>query len=267
MTMKSFAREISKENSHYLHTLFFFQGNTSYCIRRCGKKVNVNNEVRKETKTSRFQKAKYQEEACNEIQDQSCYSQKASRKEKTRANEVKVKSVNSLATSDIETAPESSVESEIRKAKKAKVKSVNSLAVSDLETAPGSSLESEIRNDSIDLCTEHEKTKESFSDGKKDVNGVTKQNNDSNLSKQPEKTKEASSSKIKGHHQTHDKKRSVKILDLGVNSDCSEPESKSEDKSRQRTDIEPKISVQEIKEKQQVEPESLVQDSSVEQEI
>ena len=180
---------------------------------------------------------------------------------------MKVKSVNSLAVSDIETAPESSVESEIRKAKKAKVKSVNSLAVSDLETAPESSLESEIRNDSIDLCTEHEKTKESFSDGKKDVNGVTKQNNDSNLSKQPEKTKEASSSKIKGHHQTHDKKRSVKILDLGVNSDCSEPESKSEDKSRQRTDIEPKISVQEIKEKQQVEPESLVQHSSVEQEI
>ena len=89
-----------------------------------------------------------------------------------------------------------------------KVKSVNSLAVSDLKTAPESSLESEIHNDSIDLSTEHKKTKESFSDGEKEVNsGVTKQNNNSNLSKQPEKTKEVSSSKIKGHCQTHADKK------------------------------------------------------------
>ena len=49
------------------------------------------------------------------------------------------------------------------------MKSVNSLAPSDLETAPESSVETEteIHNNSIDLSTEHEKTKESFSDGEK----------------------------------------------------------------------------------------------------
>ena len=77
---------------------------------------------------------------------------------------------------------------------KAKVKSVNSLAPSDLETAPESPVATEIHNDSIDFSTEHEKTKESFSDGKKNVNGgVEKQNRDSNLGKQPEKTKDSCS--------------------------------------------------------------------------
>ena len=51
--------------------------------------------------------------------------------------------------------------------KKAKVISVNSLAPSDLETAPESSVDTEIHNNSIDFSTEHERTKESFSDGKK----------------------------------------------------------------------------------------------------
>ena len=57
--------------------LFFFQGKTNYHIERHGKEVSVNNEeVWKETKISRFQKAKYQEEACNETQEESCYSKK-----------------------------------------------------------------------------------------------------------------------------------------------------------------------------------------------
>ena len=63
------------------------------------------------------------------------------------------------------------------------------------------------QNNDSNLSKQPEKTKESFSDGAKDVNSVTKQNNDSNLSKQPEKTKEASSSKIKGHHQTRGDKK------------------------------------------------------------
>ena len=74
------------------------------------------------------------------------------------------------------------------------MKSVNSLAPSNLETAPESSVETEtdIHNDSIDFSMGHEKTKESFSDGGKNVNGgVEKQNKDSNLSKQPEKTKDS----------------------------------------------------------------------------
>ena len=74
------------------------------------------------------------------------------------------------------------------------MKSVNSLAPSDLETAPESSVETKIHNDSIDFSTEHEKTKESFSDGERNVNGgVEKQKKDSHLSKQPEKTKDSSS--------------------------------------------------------------------------
>ena len=78
--------------------------------------------------------------------------------------------------------------------KKAMVKSVNSLAPSDLETAPESLVETEIHNDSIDFSMEHEKTKESFSDGKQNVDGgVEKQNKDSNLSKKPEKTKDSCS--------------------------------------------------------------------------
>ena len=68
----------------------------------------------------------------------------------------------------------------------------------------------------------------------------------------------------------------MKIIDLGEKSDYSELESKSEDESHPRTNIEPKVSVpeeikekgrvetessvqQEIKEKQDVEPESSVQ--------
>ena len=74
------------------------------------------------------------------------------------------------------------------------MKSVNSLAPSDLETAQESPVETEICYDSIDFSTEHEKTKESFIDGKNNVNeGVEKQNKDFNLSKQPEKTKDSCS--------------------------------------------------------------------------
>ena len=52
----------------------------------------------------------------------------------------------------------------------------------------------------------------------------------------------------------------MKIVDLGGKSDCSEPESKSEDESHPSTYIEPKISVPEdIKEKGGVETESSVQ--------
>ena len=52
----------------------------------------------------------------------------------------------------------------------------------------------------------------------------------------------------------------MKIIDLGEKSDCSELESKSEDESHPRTNVEPKVSVQEeIKEKGGVETESSLQ--------
>ena len=70
--------------------------------------------------------------------------------------------------------------------KKAKVKSVNSSAPSDMETE--TSAETDICNYSIDLST-----KESFSEGKKEVNGgVEKQNYASDLNKR-EKTKNSCS--------------------------------------------------------------------------
>ena len=119
----------------------------------------------------------------------------------------------------------------------------------------------EICHDSIDL-----RTKESFSEGEKELNGgVEKQNDDSDLNKQPEKTKDSCSegeNKINGHLQTCSMKKTlVKMVDLGANLDCSELEAKSKDESQTGTNIEPKVSVQgEIKEKGGVEPpESSVQ--------
>ena len=50
--------------------------------------------------------------------------------------------------------------------KKAKIKMVNSSAPSDMEIETETSAETEIHNDSIDLST-----KESFSEGEKEVNG------------------------------------------------------------------------------------------------
>ena len=71
--------------------------------------------------------------------------------------------------------------------RKAKVKIVNSSAPSDMERETETSTETEIHNNSIDLST-----KESFSEGEKEVNGgVEKQNDDSDLNKQPEKTKDS----------------------------------------------------------------------------
>ena len=62
----------------------FFQGKNKNHIERCGKEVSMNKEeVWKETNTSRFQKARYQE-ACNEIQDESCCSKNASGKNITQ---------------------------------------------------------------------------------------------------------------------------------------------------------------------------------------
>ena len=75
------------------------------------------------------------------------------------------------------------------KPKKAKVKIANLSAPSDMETEKETSAETKICNDSIDLST-----KKSFSEGEKEVNGgVEKQNDDSDLNKQLEKTKDSCS--------------------------------------------------------------------------
>ena len=77
--------------------------------------------------------------------------------------------------------------------KKVKMKTFNSSAPSDMETETETSAETEICNNSIDLST-----KESFSEGKKEVNGgVEKQNDDSDLNKKPTKTKDSCSNREK----------------------------------------------------------------------
>ena len=59
------------------------------------------------------------------------------------------------------------------------------------------SAEIEICNDSIDLST-----KESFSEGEKEVNGGIEKQNDSDLNKQPEKTKDSCSEGVKNKKRT-----------------------------------------------------------------
>ena len=69
------------------------------------------------------------------------------------------------------------------------MKIVNSSAPSDMETETETLAETEIHKDSVDF-----RTKESFSEGKKEVNGgVEKQNDDSDFNKQPEKTEDSCS--------------------------------------------------------------------------
>ena len=111
------------------------------------------------------------------------------------------------------------------------------------------------------------KTKESFSGGEKELNGhVQTQSNDSNLTKEPDKNKESSSDTAqKGNVQVQrentrgseitekGKKKIMKIVDLGVDTDCSEPNSKSEEESPEKNYFEPEISVGDA------EPESQVQ--------
>ena len=90
--------------------------------------------------------------------------------------------------------------------KKAKVKMVNSSAPSDLEIETETSAETEICNNSIDLSS-----KECFSEGEKEENGgVEKQNDLSDLNKEPEKTKDScfdGEKKINGHIQTCSNKK------------------------------------------------------------
>ena len=77
--------------------------------------------------------------------------------------------------------------------KKAKVKMVNSSAPSDMEIETETSAETEICNDSIDLSSQ-----ESFSEGEKEENGgVEKQNDLSDLNKEPKKTKDSCSDREK----------------------------------------------------------------------
>ena len=92
--------------------------------------------------------------------------------------------------------------------KKVKVKMVNSSAPSDMEIGTETSAETEIHNDSIDLSS-----KESFSEGKKEENGgVDKQNDLSDLNKEPKKSKDSCSNrekKINGHIQTCSNKKKL----------------------------------------------------------
>ena len=151
-TILSFTQKITKENSNYLH-MFFFPG---------GKLKIVLKDVAKKSASTRKKSGKKQTQA-------------GSKKQSTKKKPV-------MKSKKKAVIPKKHQEKTIPKEpKKVKVKSVNSSAPSDMEKETETSAETEIHNNSIDLST-----KESFSEGEKEVNGgVEKQNDDSDLNKQP----------------------------------------------------------------------------------
>ena len=120
--------------------------------------------------------------------------------------------------------------------KKKKGKSVNSLPASEFNNEPDTSTEKVIPNNSIDLSN-----KESLSEEERNVNGV-KESNDSRLSNEAV-TGTQGIKEVQEHVPKHKKKKtSVTIVDLGLNSDCSEQDSqvwehKSEDKSQPKMQV------------------------------
>ena len=136
-----------KENSNYLHMSFFFRGKLKIILK----------DVAKKSASTRKKSGKKQTQA-------------GSKKQSTKKKPVMKSKKKAVIPKKCQEKTEP---------KMAKVKSVNSLAPSDMETETETSSETEIRNDSIDLST-----KECFSEGKKEVNGgVEKQNDDSDLNK------------------------------------------------------------------------------------
>ena len=123
-----------KENSNYLHMSFFSRGKLKIILK----------DVAKKSPSTRKKCGKNQTQA-------------GSRKQSTKKKPLtksKKKAVIPKKHQE-KTKPKES--------KKAKVKSVNSLAPSDMETETETSAETEICNNSIDLST-----KESFSEGQKE---------------------------------------------------------------------------------------------------
>ena len=120
--------------------------------------------------------------------------------------------------------------------KKKKGKSVNSLPASEFDNEPDTSTEKVIPNNSIDLSN-----KESLSEEERNVNGV-KESNDSRLSNEAV-TGTQGIKEVQEHVPKHKKKKtSVTIVDLGLNSDCSEQDSqvwehKSEDESQPKMQV------------------------------
>ena len=120
--------------------------------------------------------------------------------------------------------------------KKKKGKSVNSLPASEFDNEPDTSTEKVIPNNSIDLSN-----KESLSEEERNVNGV-KESNDSRLSNEAV-TGRQGIKEVQEHVPKHKKKKtSVTIVDLGLNSDCSEQDSqvwehKSEDESQPKMQV------------------------------
>ena len=122
----------------------------------------------------------------------------------------------SEGTVNMQTAPESSTETDIRHNSN-DLSTKESEGTVNMQTAQESSTETDIHNDSNDLST-----KESSGEkGEKEVN--------SGVVSWPTQTK---------------KKTLVKMVDFGWNSDCSESESESESKGASVTIIEHKISLQ-----------------------
>ena len=169
----------------------------------------------------------------------------AGKSEPKEPKKVKVKTVN------METAPESSTERDIRHNSN-DLSTEESEGTVNMETAPESSTETDICHDSNDLSAK-ESEGTVYMQTAPESSTETDIHNDSNDLSTKESSgekgeKEVNSGVVSWPTQTK-KKTLVKMVDLGWNSDCSESESESKSKGESGTIIEHKISLQqEIKE-------------------
>ena len=158
---------------------------------------------------------------------------------------VKVKTVN------METAPESSTETDIHHHSN-DLSTKESEGTVNMETAPESSTETDIHHHSNDLSTKESEGTVNMETEPESSTETDIHNDSKNLSTKESSgkkgKKEVNSGVVNGPTQTM-KKTSMKMVELGWNSDCSESKSESKSEGESGTIIEHKISLQqEIKE-------------------
>ena len=157
----------------------------------------------------------------------------------------------SEGTANMETAPESSTETDIYHDSNV-LSTKESEGTVNMQTAPESSTETDIPHNSNDLNTKESEGTVNMQTAPESSTETDIHNNSNDLSTKESSgkkgEKEVNSGVVNGPTQTK-KKTLVKMVDLGWNSDCSESESESKSEGESGTIIEHKISLQqEIKE-------------------
>ena len=157
----------------------------------------------------------------------------------------------SEGTVNMQTAPESSTETDICHNSN-DLSTKESEGTVNMQTAPESSTETDIPHDSNDLSTKESEGTVNMQIAPESSTETDIHNDSNDLStKESSSEKEVNSGVVNGPPQTKKKTlvKMLKIVDLGLNSDCSESESESKSKGESGTIIEHEISLQqEIKE-------------------